>query len=155
VFPKPLFQYLVNTGASTRAVPDVSLQMGGCPFGTLTDCPPDRSFSLVVVGGGLFGVIGTSISSPDFAGLMAVEAQYLGLRLGNVNYQVYALGAAQNAGPYQAFHQGIPGFNGFDYSHQGVKGYDMVVGNGTVIGRNFILAPQLPAAGTPLTASNP
>ncbi len=52
VFPKPLFQYLVNTGASTRAVPDVSLQMGGCPFGTLGDCPPDRSFSLVVVGGG-------------------------------------------------------------------------------------------------------
>ena len=155
IFPKPLFQYLVNTGSSMRAVPDVSLQMGGCPFGTLGDCPADRSASLVVTGGVLYGVIGTSISSPDFAGLLALEEQYLGTRLGNVNYQIYALGAAQNAGIYKAFHQGIPGFNGYDYSHQGAKGYNMVVGNGTAIGRNFILAPQLPAAGTPQTPSNP
>jgi hypothetical protein len=51
--------------------------------------------------------------------------------------------------------QGIPGGNGYAYSYQGAKGYNMVVGNSTVIGRKFILAPQLPAAGIPQTPSNP
>ena len=31
----------------------------------------------------------------------------------------------------------------------------MVVDNGTVIGRKFILAPAVPAAGIPQTPSNP
>ena len=32
IFDKPLYQYLVNTGSNQhRAVPDVSLMMGGCP----------------------------------------------------------------------------------------------------------------------------
>jgi subtilase family serine protease len=30
-FAKPLYQYFVETGTTTRAAPDISLKMGGCP----------------------------------------------------------------------------------------------------------------------------
>ncbi|HEX8828686.1 MAG TPA: protease pro-enzyme activation domain-containing protein, partial [Xanthobacteraceae bacterium] len=48
-FAKPLYQYFVNTGASTRTVPDVAMHMGGCPVGAVTPCGPDRSFDIAVV----------------------------------------------------------------------------------------------------------
>ena len=43
LFSKPTYQFLVNTHASTRAVPDVAMHMGGCPVGSVTPCGPDRS----------------------------------------------------------------------------------------------------------------
>jgi hypothetical protein len=33
VFQKPAYQFLVNTGAAMRSIPDISMQMGGCPLG--------------------------------------------------------------------------------------------------------------------------
>jgi subtilase family serine protease len=168
IFGKPLYQYLVPTGAKMRAVPDISLQMGGCPGGiSELPCPQDptsaRSFSILAFAfgtpnQGLYGVIGTSISAPGFAGLLALEEQYLGgKRLGNVNLQIYALAALQGTGSHGPFagifHRNIPGFNGAESS--GGPGYNQVLGAGTPDVRKFILAPQLPAAGTPQTPSNP
>jgi subtilase family serine protease len=156
VFNKPPYQYLVRTGANMRTVPDISGHMGGCPVGTIGDCPDDRSSVVVADGGNFYLVIGTSASAPDFAGILALAEQNLhGKRLGNVNYLIYAYGAAQSFGPFQVFHQGIPGDNGLYVSHQGVRGYNLVLGNGTPFVRRFILAPFVPPAGIPQTPSNP
>ena len=109
---------------------------------------------VTALGGYFYLLIGTSASSPDFAGLLALRVQKTGGRLGNENYYVYALAAAQNIGiGPKVFRQGIPGFNGY-YSTT-AKGYDRVLGNGTVDGRQFLLAPEVKAAGTPQTPSNP
>jgi subtilase family serine protease len=156
VFVKPDYQKLVNTGSDHRAIPDVSLHMGGCPGGiSKFPCGNDRSFDIEVFAGQVFGVIGTSASSPDFAGLLALEEERQGgVRLGNVNHQIYTLAAAQFSGKLSppVYHQGIPGFNGYFTTH---AGYNQVLGNGTVFGKNFILAPNLPSAGIPRTPSNP
>ena len=155
IFGKPDYQNLVTTGSATRAVPDISLEMGGCPYGTLLPCGPDRSAVVTAIGGSFYLLIGTSVSAPEFAGLLALEEERLGQRLGNVNYQIYLQSAAQQGHWGSFFHQGIPGDNGVYKSVAGKPGYNMVVGNGTPIGINFILAPFTPVAGTPKTPSNP
>ncbi|WP_263366806.1 hypothetical protein [Edaphobacter bradus] len=35
------------------------------------------------------------------------------------------------------------------------KGYNLVLGNGTVDGVNYLLAPNIPVAGIPQTPTNP
>jgi kumamolisin len=154
IFPKPLFQALTNTGNNRfRTVPDVSLQMGGCPSGTIS-CSPDDSGAVEVIGGKLVGVIGTSASAPDFAGLTALTIQRYGHRLGNENYYIYPLALAQSFGfGLKVFKTGIPGYNGLYYTTP--KGYNRVLGNGTINGTEFMLAPFVPVAGIPQTPSNP
>lgn len=156
LFTQPTYQRFVITGNNkVRTVPDLSLHMGGCPGGS-SSCSPDDSADIVVIGGQSVGVIGTSASAPDFAGLTALNIQRYGTRLGNENYYIYLLAAAQNAGfpDYQVFHKGIPGYNGLYTSGPGAN-YDRVLGNGTLSGRQFMLMPRVPAAGTPQTPSNP
>jgi subtilase family serine protease len=156
VFGKPSYQYLVNTGSNMRTIPDVSMQMGGCPIGTLGACPEARSAVIAAVDGQYFGLVGTSAAAPEFAGVLAITEQRMGgVRLGNANYYIYALAAGQQFGWDKAFHQGIPGDNGFYVSQKGVPGYNLIIGNGTVSVRDFISAPYLPAAGVPQTPSNP
>ena len=156
-FKKPWFQNSVNTGSTMRTVPDLALQMGGCPFGAVTPCPLNRSATVVAIDGGangkFFGVIGTSVSAPDFAGLLALKIERLHHRLGNENYDIYALAAAQEKGSaLRVFHTDIDGFNG---KYHTKHGYNMVLGNGTLYGKDFILAPNVPSAGIPQTPSNP
>jgi subtilase family serine protease len=154
VFAKPLYQFAVKTGdAKFRTVPDVALHMGGCPGGALT-CSTDDSYDLEVIGGELAGVIGTSASAPDFAGLTALNIERQGTRLGNENYYLYILAGLQDAGlPVGVFKTDIAGFNGLYYTTP--TGYNRVLGNGTLNGTNFLLAPFVPVAGTPQTPSNP
>ena len=87
-FRKPLYQTLVTTGSRFRTIPDVSLHMGGCPGGeTVTSpCPPDRSFDYAVWNNLYYGLIGTSASAPDFAGLLALKIERDQSRQGNANY---------------------------------------------------------------------
>ncbi|MDE1176753.1 MAG: S53 family peptidase [Edaphobacter sp.] len=152
-YKKPLFQALVNTGSKYRTVPDVAGHMGGCPVGAVEPCPASDSAVVVAIDGGLYGVIGTSASAPDFAGLLALKVERYGRRLGNENPEIYALAALQNLGfPLKVYHDTISGYNGLYTSK---KGYSRVLGNGTVIGVNFLLAPLVPTAGTPQTPSNP
>jgi hypothetical protein len=129
--------------------------MGGCPFGAVTPCNPDDSYDYEVIGNEYVGVIGTSASAPDFAGLTALSIQRQGgQRLGNENYYIYTLALLQNAGlPIKVFKTDIPGFNGLYYTTP--KGYNRVLGNGTLNGIDFLLAPFIPVAGTPQTPSNP
>lgn len=153
-YKRPGYQRLVNTGSrKMRTVPDVSLHMGGCPIGSVQPCGPDRSFVIVAIDDLFFGVIGTSASSPDFAGLLALKIQQTGGRLGNENQAMYVLALLQSLGVVNGiFHDNIPGYDGLYTTH---KGYNLVLGNGTVDGVNYLLAPDMPVAGTPQTPTNP
>ncbi len=153
-FKRPDYQKLVPTLSTMRTVPDVSMQMGGCPFGTIATCPPDRSSTIVALAGNLDQFIGTSVSAPEFAGLLAVEEERLGgVRLGNVNRLLYAQAALQALVPgIKFFHTGVQGFNGYDYTG-GI--YDRVLGVGTPLTRSLIFAPFVAPAGNPQTPSNP
>ncbi len=156
VWRKPAYQFLVHTGASTRTVPDVSMMMGGCPLGSAPPCgtpkrDPRRSAFVTALAGNFYLFIGTSGSSPEFAGLQAVQDQVLRSRAGNVNYLLYGLAAAGTIGNGPIFHNDIPGNNGYP-SH---RGYNYVVGNGTLYGSHYALDPFGPIAGDPQTPSNP
>jgi subtilase family serine protease len=145
IFAKPWYQNLVNTHARTRTVPDVSMQMGGCP---VSPCAPDRSSVITAIGGQFFLLIGTSVSSPEFAGLLAVTEQTLGSRLGNANGYIYAL---SGFGGEAVYRQDIPGNNGYPTTHD----YNYVLGNGTPHAAVFALQPFAPRAGIPQTPTNP
>jgi subtilase family serine protease len=164
-FAKPSYQ-IVTTGTAARATPDLALHMGGCPVDAVLPCGPDRSFDVEIFGGQTVGVIGTSASAPDFAGVVALYDQFTGARHGNVNPMIYKLAAAQAATlASAAFHRFIPGFNGVFSSGQPIAlpgivvptipNYNMVVGTGSIDIRQFMGATKLPAAGIPGTVSNP
>ena len=156
IFAKPTFQILASTGSTKfRTVPDLAGHMGGCPQGVQGVCDPSDSYDISAFNGKFIGLIGTSASAPDFAGLTALAIQnFGGGRLGNENSYIYTLAFAQSLGVTgKVFNQGIPGFNGL-YRTNGT-GYNKVLGNGTVNGTQFLLAPSLPTAGTPQTPSNP
>jgi subtilase family serine protease len=163
-FAKPSYQTLVSQqylpakAAGWRTIPDVSLEMGGCPFGDLYYeengvCPPNRSFDWAPIAGNFYGFVGTSLSSPDFVGLLALKIQSEGGRLGNENFDVYSLaGAQENGSSNTVYRRNIPGNNGV---YKTAPGYNLVLGNGTVIANHFVRGASLPAAGVPQTPTNP
>jgi hypothetical protein len=112
------------------------------------------------VNGELFLLIGTSSSSPEFSGVMALEVELNG-RQGNVNPLIYTLSAVQTlAGgahapePFQFFHRGITGNNN-GYTVSPGQAYCEVLGNSTLIVKNFQGLQFAPSAGAPDTPSNP
>ena len=155
VFAKPLYQHLVPTGSRhMRTVPDVSLMEGGCPGGiSVLPCAAGRSAVATAFNGGFIGLIGTSVSAPGFAGILALAVENSGDRLGNVNYILYLKGylQAHHIGE-PSFHTDIPGFNGAEYT---APVYNQVIGLGTPLVRNLIDARHFKAAGNPQTPSNP
>ena len=148
-FAKPKYQEFVDTrNATQRTIPDISMHMGGCPFGAITPCGPDRSADIVRLGGHNYGVIGTSASAPEFAGLLALAEQANnGQRMGNANMQIYVHAHAQGDRIYRH----PPGNNGYPTAAD----YDYVVGNGTPRAAEFMLVHGAPLAGDPMTATNP
>lgn len=157
VFAQPPYQRWARTGFNMRTVPDISFHMGGCPEIAVQPCAADRSAVIAAFDyadlGGYIGLVGTSAGSPAVAGIVALAEENLRTRLGNVNYFIYQEAAAQPFSP--AFHQGIPGDDGLFFSPWGLPGYNLVTGNGTPFVQRLILAPFVPAAGTPQTPSNP
>ncbi|MDB5362707.1 MAG: peptidase [Rhodospirillales bacterium] len=146
-----------------RTVPDVGMQVGGCPSGiTDASCGADGSRSAVVIsfGGQLAGVIGTSVAAPEFAGMAALGVQRFGHRLGNLNNYIYNIGYVQtvigNGAPAERFyHRNIPGFDGLYNADPTKQPYNFMTGNGTPDVRKFLALPNAQAAGDPRTASNP
>ncbi len=161
LFAKPAFQSGINTGSATmRVMPDVSMHMGGCPYygpSIVVNCDLANrdSADIAVIGGALAGLIGTSASAPEFAGLLAVKESVQHSRLGNENEDLYSLAAANTALPYHFFRQGIYGYNGVYHTASGVLGYSPIIGVGTPIAQNFALLPFAAAAGIPQSLSNP
>lgn len=154
VFGKPGYQQYVPY--PRRAVPDISMHMGGCPFSSASDCNPTDSYDVAVFNGQLGGVIGTSLSSPEFAGLLATIESITKTRLANVNELLYA---AKVLDP-QVFHTGFAGSDGVPaYTVKaGSRGYNLVYGLGTpsVQALIHLLDPTIARwAGNPQTPSNP
>jgi subtilase family serine protease len=165
---KPLYQYLVKSGSeSQRTLPDIGMQVGGCPAGTSQlPCGPDRSAAItaygVGAGGGYYGVIGTSVSSPEFVGALALFIQKIGHRVGNINPYLYALGGLQTlAGgtrapaPLQYYHRNIPGFDGAYRDTYPSVNYNYIYGNGSPDVRKLFGFTNYKPAGVPQTLSNP
>jgi hypothetical protein len=161
-----MYQYLVDTGSKKhRAVPDVSLMMGGCPGDAdlaAQDCTVlPRSAAIVWIGGVPSLLIGTSSSSPEMAGVLALAIQLNGGRLGNVNPLIYALSATQSLfggahapGPLRFFHRNISGDNNAFKVKPG-EAYSEVLGNSTLSVKKFLGLQAAEPAGTPNTPSNP
>lgn len=183
LWAKPSYQTLVNTGSSTvRTQPDVGMMVGGCPAGiSKLPCGPDRSSVIVTIGGGRYGFIGTSVSSPEFAGALALLVESLSTngvpgsgRIGNANLALYLSGATQIAAggasapaADQFYHMNIPGYDGY-YTVTSGQGYNYIYGNGSpdvrhLFGNIFDLYTGVAAnpfslsaaAGTPRTTTNP
>ena len=165
IFPKPYYQDVVSTGSNTaRTLPDVGMQVGGCPGSAVQPCGPNRSYVFIYDGqgltdylgvtGGLFGVIGTSVSSPEFVGALALYVELNGPQ-GNMNPYLYRMAARQNSGTGTYYHRYIPGFDGKYTDKFPAGGYDYLVGNGTPDVRSLFGMTSLPAAGVPQTPSNP
>jgi subtilase family serine protease len=178
VFPKPDYQNLVGTGSSSwRTVPDVGMQVGGLGFSQLNgsapgfcnsnaiSCSADDSSVItaygVDYGGGFYYTIGTSVSSPEFVGALALYEQRTG-RQGNVNYFLYTQGAAQTAAggvsapaAQRYYHRGQPGFDGYYSGNYPSANYDYIYGNGSPNVDNLFGLTPYGVAGTPQTKSNP
>ena len=91
--------------------------------------------------------IGTSAASPDFVGLLALTAQIVNSKLGEVNAELYKA-AAKHRGYY--FRRGLKGFNGYNTS---TTLWDPVLGLGTPYGAHIAGAKSV--AGEPTSPSNP
>jgi subtilase family serine protease len=166
IFAKPAYQFLVNTGSDVhRAVPDVSLMMGGCPGDAdlaAQDCRfLPRSAVIVWIDGSPNLLVGTSSSSPEMAGVLALAVELNRGRLGNVNPLIYGLSAVQTiAGGTKApkalqfFHRNISGDNN-GFTVKPGQAFSEVLGNSTLDVKNFLLLQGAPAAGAPSTPSNP
>jgi subtilase family serine protease len=162
IFEAGSYQASANTGSQMRMSPDISMHMGGCPFyidpvtgnPANESCNPGDSYDLAVIGGQLFGLIGTSASAPEFAGVIAVAGQEEGgVRFGNANVLLYKI--AQKEATNNALHQGIPAWNGVVTVPAGTKGWNQVVGLGTPDVLKLLGIPTAPAAGNPQTPTNP
>ena len=162
LYPTPAYQKLVNTASPTyRTTPDVGMQVGGCPGGiSITPCGPNRSYVIVAVetdpatNSGFYGLIGTSVSSPEFVGALALYVEKMGAGVGNVNTYLYKQAAAQNAGGPIVYNRAIPGFDGHFTNSFPSGGYDYLVGNGTPK-VDSLFGLGAPLAGVPQTPSNP
>ncbi len=113
-----------------RDVPDVSLTAA------------IHDAYIIMLGGNLFAIGGTSASAPSFAGLMALVVQSQGgARQGNVNPILYHLAANQyGSGGPAVFHDvtsgnnSVPRLKGFACG----RGYDEVTGLGSVDGAALV-----------------
>ncbi len=140
VFAKPSYQDNLPAGStsigSMRGVPDVAYEASALTGVLVYDS----------LDGGWFIVGGTSVSCPNWAGLVAIADQLNGGGLGLINPALYKIGA--NPAMYAAdFYDVTTGNNQTDASIPGypaTKGWDPVTGLGTPNAANLI--PDLVAA---------
>jgi subtilase family serine protease len=166
VFAMPSYQnwtsFFGNPGTG-RIVPDVGMLVGGCPGGlSLPTCDfTVKSFVWTAVDGQFFGLIGTSVASPEFVSALALYEETAGGRLGNINGFLWAkgfsqvdLGGANAAAPAQFFHKRQRGEDGV-FDHIETTGFDYMYGNGSPNVRTLFGLNNYAPAGDPQTPSNP
>lgn len=152
-FTKPAWQ--TGTGVPNdfaRDVPDVSLNaaanhdgylfcsQGSCVNGYRTSATPTTACP---TGNCLDVVGGTSVSTPSFAGILALVQQKIGSSMGNANPTIYALAnssyynnvfhdiqVGNNASPCQAGSTDCP--SGGNIGYNAGVGYDLATGWGSV-----------------------
>lgn len=152
-FKKPSWQAGVAgiPADNARDLPDVSLTAAShdpyllCIRGS---CVPNAQGQISFA-----GVSGTSASAPAFAGIMALVGQKTLVRLGQPNYVLYRLAAAENLSQCNASNAtslpastcvfndvtlgnnavpGEPGYGTSSATYQSGKGYDLATGLGSV-----------------------
>jgi subtilase family serine protease len=128
VFAKPAYQDTLPAGSTAigamRGVPDVAFQASSRTGPLVYDTAPGA--------GGWFIVGGTSCSSPQFAGLVAIADQIAGHGLGQINPTLYRLADSANYSTF--FYDVTTGNNQADPSIPGypaTTGWDPVTGLGT------------------------
>ena len=106
-------------------------------------------------------MIGTSVSSPEFVGALALAEEAGGGRVGNVNPFLWAqgysqtdLGGARRRPPAQFYHKGQVGNDGV-YTNFSTTGFDFMYGNGSPDVRKLFGMTGFAPAGDPKTPSNP
>jgi subtilase family serine protease len=136
VFSRPAFQNGVRSVVgSVRGTPDISMSAavdGAAIF--------YYSFDPTFVGWHLVG--GTSEASPLFSGIVALTAQLVHHKLGNINSELYTLNAVHASGIVDVT-SGDNSFAGVT-GYPALKGYDLTTGVGTLNATKFV--PQLALA---------
>jgi subtilase family serine protease len=155
VFAKPSYQNTLPAGStaigSQRGVPDVALQASsGTGALIYLSLPPDGQSGLLCgntpCSTGWYDIGGTSLSAPQWAGLVALADQANGGGLGLINPALYAIGA-DPARYANDFFDITTGNNTADPSVPGypaTTGWDPVTGLGTANAANLV--PDLVAA---------
>jgi len=140
IFATPGYQSTLPAGSTAntgmRGVPDVAFQASARTGPLVYDTSPGA--------GGWFIVGGTSSSSPEFSGIVAIADQIAGHGLGQINPTLYNLAAGPNYGTY--FFDVTTGNNQADPAVPGypaTTGWDPVTGLGTP--NAAALAPALAA----------
>ena len=107
-------------------------------------------------------MIGTSVSSPEFVGALALYIQKQGKRVGNINPYLYHFGQVQTVmggvnapDAYQFYHRNIKGFDGLWADDYPSQNYNYINGNGTPDIRKLFGFTNFAPAGIPQSASNP
>jgi subtilase family serine protease len=129
VYPRPDFQNGVSGVGTMRGVPDVAFD-ASIQFGVIVAWGSSGSSGEYWIFGG------TSVGSPNWAGIVALADQAAGHDLGNINGKLYALG-----------NSGAPDFNDIlngNNSFQSISGYtakhgwDAATGWGSPVGANLV-----------------
>ena len=136
-FSEPSWQTSTIGTKTGRAVPDVSM-LGYIPGIWVYSSAVKACGGGSLDGGGWFGCSGTSLSTPLWAGFLAVVVQLNGgLDLGNIDPLIYKLASGSR---YSLdFHDISHGNNGYNAG----LGWDPVTGWGTPIGANLALDMEL------------
>jgi subtilase family serine protease len=155
IFTRPAYQDTLPAGSTAigamRGVPDVAFQAsagtGALVYITL---PPDGTSGLlcgsVVCSTGWYDIGGTSLSTPQWAGLVAIADQLNGGGLGPINAALYKIGA-DSTRYANDFYDVTTGKNQTDPSIVGypaTTGWDPVTGLGTPNAANLV--PDLVSA---------
>jgi subtilase family serine protease len=120
-YAKPSWQIGIGPEASdgVRDVPDISLSAstahpGVAVYACGNGQEGDSNCQGETTGAGsLVAIGGTSVASPLAAGFFALVSAQVGCRLGDIHATLYALGAAQQNGGPQVFHDVTSGNNNF------------------------------------------
>lgn len=149
VFSKPAYQNALPAGSTPigamRGVPDVSLQAsagtGALVYITL---PPDGQSGLICgstpCSTGWYDIGGTSLSCPQWAGMVAIADQINGGGLGLINPALYKIGADATRYANDFYdvttgkNQGYPSIPGYPAT----TGWDPITGLGTPNAANLI-----------------
>jgi len=151
VFAKPGYQDTLPGGSTaigaTRGVPDVAYQASSRTGVLVYDTAPgDAQSGLICPTGnpcsaGWYVVGGTSASSPQWAGLVAIADQIAGHGLGQINPTLYTLADGPNYSKY--FYDVTTGNNQTNPSIPGypaTTGWDPITGLGTPNAANLVPA---------------
>jgi subtilase family serine protease len=156
VFPRPDYQESLPTGSTAipstaRGVPDIGLQANS-RTGALVylSLPPDGQSGLICgsepCSTGWYDIGGTSLSAPQWAGLVAIAAQIAGHGMGLINTALYDLASdpvtyADDFFDVTVGDNHVDGDSGF---YSASRGWDPTTGLGTPNAANLL--PDLAAA---------